>query len=80
MSLDPSVKSAARCSALAGAMRTYINHENIRGYRKLIAISEGDSCRDEARHQTLLPLLAEEQVKKREPNDLRTVCRMGPYE
>jgi hypothetical protein len=61
-------------------MRIYINHENVRRYRKLIAISEGDPCRDEARHQTLSRLLAEEQVKKPEPNDLRTVCSMGPYE
>jgi len=51
-------------------MRSYINHENIRRYRKLIAISEGDSCRDEARHQTLLRLLAEEVAKELPPEDL----------
>jgi hypothetical protein len=51
--------------------RSYINHENIKRYRKLIASSEGDPCRDEARHQTLLRLLAEELAKKPEPKDLR---------
>jgi hypothetical protein len=51
-------------------MRSYINHENIRRYQKLIAISEGDPCRDEARHQTLLRLLAEEEAKEVDPKDL----------
>jgi len=51
-------------------MRSYINHENIRRYRKLIAISEGDSCRDEAPHQTLLRLLTEEVAKELPPEDL----------
>lgn len=44
-------------------MQSYVNHENIRRYQKLIAISEGDPSRDEARHQTLLRLLAEERAK-----------------
>lgn len=52
-----------------GAMqRSFINHENIRCYRKLIAISEGDPCREEARHQTLLRLLAEEMAKEPGPS------------
>lgn len=32
-------------------IQSYINCENIRRYQKLIAMSEGDPCRDEARHQ-----------------------------
>ena len=51
-------------------MRSYINHENIRRYRKLIATSEGDPCRDEPRHKTLLRLLAEEEAKQLPPEDL----------
>jgi hypothetical protein len=56
-------------------MQSYINHENVRRYRKLIAISDGDPCRDEARHQTLLRLLAEEETKKPQPKELRFACR-----
>jgi hypothetical protein len=51
-------------------MRNYISHENIRRYRKLIAIGEGDPCRGEARHQTPLRLLAEEEAKDLPPEDL----------
>jgi hypothetical protein len=54
---------------LEGAMHDYINHENIRRYKKLIAISEGDPHRDEARHQTLVRLLAEEEAKHTKPED-----------
>jgi len=50
-------------------MTSYVNHENIRRYEKLIAISEGDPSRDEARHQTLLRLLAEEKAKDTRPDD-----------
>ena len=53
-------------------MQSYINHENLRRYRKLIAISEGDPCRNEARHQTLVRLLAEEEAKEKEPNNEET--------
>jgi hypothetical protein len=56
-------------------MQGYINHENVSRYRKLIAISDGDPCRDEARHQTLLRLLAEEEAKKPQPKELRSACR-----
>jgi hypothetical protein len=71
MSSHPSSDLARQAiQPLEGAMRSYINHENIRRYRKLIAISEGDSCRDEARHQTLLRLLAEEVAKELPPEDL----------
>jgi len=44
-------------------MQRYVHDENIVRYRKLIAISEGDPSRDEARHQMLLQLLAEELSK-----------------
>jgi hypothetical protein len=54
---------------LESAMNDYINHENIRRYKKLIAISEGDPHRDEARHQTLIRLLAEEEAKHTKPDD-----------
>jgi hypothetical protein len=50
--------------------RSFVNHENIRRYRKLIATSEADPSRDEARHQTLLRLLAEEVAKELPPEDL----------
>ena len=45
-------------------MRTFINHENVVRYRKLIMIAEGDPSRNEARYQTLLRLLAEEEAKE----------------
>ncbi len=47
----------------------YVNHENIRRYKKLIAISENDPHRDEARYQTLVRLLAEEEAKHTKPDD-----------
>ena len=50
-------------------MQSYINDANVRRYRKLIAISEGDLCRNEARHETLLRLLAEENAKEVRPKE-----------
>jgi hypothetical protein len=50
------------------AMQSYMNDENIKRYQKLIAISEGDPCRNDARHQTLLRLLADEKAKEK-PKD-----------
>jgi hypothetical protein len=44
-------------------MERYVQNENVVRYRKLIAITEGDPSRDEARYQMLLRLLAEEQAK-----------------
>jgi hypothetical protein len=41
----------------------YVNHQNIRCYRKLIAMSTDDPHRDEGRHQTLVQLLAEEEAR-----------------
>jgi hypothetical protein len=50
-------------------MDRYIHNENVARYRKLIAISEGDPTRDEARYQTMLSLLAEELAKdKKKPS------------
>ena len=57
---------------MESAMQSYINHENVRRYRKLIAISEGNQCRNEARHQTLVRLLAEEEAKEKEPKNEET--------
>jgi hypothetical protein len=54
---------------MEAALFSYINHENIRRYKKLIAISEGDPARNEARHQTLVRLLAEEEAKHTKPDD-----------
>jgi hypothetical protein len=48
-------------------MQRFIHNENLAQYRKLIAISEADPSRDEARHQMLLRLLAEEEAKDTEP-------------
>ena len=62
-----SARHAAKPSE--GAMRNYINHENIKRYQKLIAVSKADPSRDEARHQTLLRLLAEERAKDERPRD-----------
>jgi hypothetical protein len=56
-------------------MRSYINHENIRRYQKLIAMSEGDPHHDEARHQTLLRLLAEEVAKEPGPSTDLALCQ-----
>jgi hypothetical protein len=44
-------------------MEHYVHNANIARYQKLIAISEGDPARDEARHQMLLRLLVEEKAK-----------------
>ena len=44
-------------------MDRFVQCENIVRYRKLIAITEGDPNRDEARYQMLLRQLAEEQAR-----------------
>jgi hypothetical protein len=59
-------------------MQNYVNHENIKHYQKLIAVSEGDLSRDEARHQMLLRLLAEERAKDERPYDWPNVCSGRP--
>jgi len=43
-------------------VRRFVHCENIAYYKRLIAESERDPSRDEARHQMLLRLLAEELV------------------
>jgi hypothetical protein len=45
----------------------YVQSENIARYRRLIAVSENDPARNEARHQTLLRLLDEEKAKGEAP-------------
>ena len=50
-------------------MEHYVRNQNIVRYRKLIAITEGDPCRDEARYQMLLRLLAEEETKHLKPSN-----------
>jgi hypothetical protein len=47
-------------------MQSFVNHENVVRYRKLIMIAEGDPSRNEPRYQTLLRLLAEEAVLNRQ--------------
>jgi len=42
----------------------FVNNKNIARLRKLIAISADDPARNEARYQTLLRLLAEEEGKE----------------
>ena len=49
-------------------MQTFVNHENVVRYRKLIMIAEGDPARNEPRYQTLLRLLAEEEAKEVSPS------------
>ena len=48
-------------------MSRFVHQENIALYRKLIAESERDPARDEARHKMLLRLLDEEIAKDRKP-------------
>ena len=43
---------------------SFVHDANVTLYRKLIAESEQNPCRDETRHQTLLKLLAEEIVSE----------------
>ena len=62
----------------------YVHNENIALYKRLIAESESDLSRDEARHKMLLTLLAEETAKdnkprspannKQSPSDRQPVC------
>jgi hypothetical protein len=59
-------------------MRAYIEAENILRYRKLIAISEGDPSRDEARHRMLLRLLAEETAKQETSLDKQSLPALQP--
>ena len=49
-------------------MPAFVRTENIVRFRKLIAIGEGVPSRNEARFQTLLRLLAEEEAKESNMN------------
>jgi hypothetical protein len=44
-------------------VQRFVHSENIAYYKRLIAESERDPSRDEARHQMLLRLLAEELAR-----------------
>jgi len=50
-------------------MQHFVHNENIALYQKLIAASELDPSRDEARHKMLLRLFAEEKAKDKKPLD-----------
>lgn len=50
-------------TGVGAAVQRFVRNENVARYRRLIAIAESDSSRDEVRHQTLLKLLAEEMAK-----------------
>jgi hypothetical protein len=66
---EPRTASAppAEAVSLEVVMQRFIHNENIARYRKLIALGERDPVRDEARHQMLLRLLAEEEKDKEPP-------------
>jgi hypothetical protein len=49
-----------------------VHNENIAHYKKLIAESESNPSRDEARHRMLLRLLAQELAKDNTKNAGRT--------
>ena len=75
---QPSAVAGQRAAFARGpvevVMDRFIHNENIAHYRKLIALGEGDLARDEARHQMLLRLLAEEErqrTKSRQQSSLR---------
>jgi len=51
-------------SKQAADWAVFANTQNIARIRKLIAIAENDPARNEARYQTLLRLLAEEEAKE----------------
>jgi len=44
-------------------VKSFVHNENIALYRKLIAESERDPSRDEARHKMLVRLLGKEMAK-----------------
>jgi hypothetical protein len=64
-----SAVSAPLITAWRRLMDRFVHSENVTRYRKLIAISENDPARDEARHQTLLKLLADELVRDKQPKE-----------
>ena len=60
-------------------MQSFVDHENIVRYRRLIAVAEADPSRNEARYQMLLRLLAEEVAKEvRSQSATCSTHRAGP--
>jgi hypothetical protein len=57
-------------------MSRFVHQENIELYRKLIAESERDPSRDDARHKMLLTLLAEELAKEKKPPNGQTLAQL----
>jgi hypothetical protein len=53
-------------------VQRFVHNENIAHYKKLIAESESNPSRDEARHRMLLRLLAQELAKDNTKNAGRT--------
>ena len=58
-------------------LQRYVN-ENIAYYQKLIAESERDPSRDEARHQMLRQLLADELAKDKKPSSGQALVSLLP--
>lgn len=63
---------------MPGKLQRYVHNENIARYRKLIAESERDPSRDEARHQMLRRLLADELAKGKKPPSGETLTSLLP--
>jgi hypothetical protein len=57
-------------------MSHFVRQENIALYKKLIAESERDPARDEARHKMLLRLLNEEMGKDKRPPKGQTLAQL----
>ncbi len=57
-------------------MSGFVHEGNIALYKKLIAESERNPSRDEARYKILLRLLAEEMAKEAKPQKGRTLCEL----
>jgi hypothetical protein len=57
-------------------MSRFVHQENIALYKKLIAESERDPSRDDARHKMLLALLAEELAKDKKPPNGQTLAQL----
>ncbi len=57
-------------------MSAFVHEGNVALYKRLIAESERDPSRDEARYKMLLRLLAEEVAKEGKPSKGRTLCQL----
>ena len=57
-------------------MSRFVHEGNIALYKKLIAESERDPSRDEARYKTLLRLLAEEMANEGKPPKGKTLSEL----